>query len=117
MKWLILLLGIFANAAASIFMKYAGQGVELPALLHNPFKLFKNYSLLTSVILYFLAFFLYFISLQKLPLSSAHPLMTSGSIVIVTVFSYLLLQEPFAVLKWIGLFFIVIGVWLIAASS
>lgn len=113
----MLFFGISFNAFASALMKYAGRGVVGDSFSGYLWSLLTNLPLIGSIVLYFLSFVLYFLALQRLPLNVAHPVMTSGAIVIVSLFSFFVFQENFSVFKWIGLLLIILGVWLVAISS
>jgi len=68
---------------------------------------------LLGIILYGSAFFLYTVVLTQLPLNIAHPILTSGVIVIVALCSILIFREPFYWTTGIGMIFIIIGVIMI----
>lgn len=110
MKWLIIVLGVFSNAAASILMKQAGNKLVLDDLIKTPWKLLDNFLLLSGVFLYFVAFLLYIVALKLFPLNVAHPILTSGAIAIVTLFAFFVFKEPMSLLKITGIIFILIGV-------
>lgn len=114
MKWLILIFGILSNATASILIKQAGNSLNLSELYKDPWVIFRNYSLLAGVFLYFVAFILYILTLKILPLSVAHPILTSGAIAIVSMFAFLFFKEPISVSKFIGIMLILLGVCLVS---
>lgn len=114
MKWLILIFGIASNAAASILIKQAGNNLNLNALLKEPLKIFENYSLMIGIVLYFIAFILYILTLKFLPLSVAHPILTSGAIAIVAMFAFLVFKEPITLSRVFGILLIFFGVFLVA---
>lgn len=110
MKWLILILGVFSNAFASILIKRAGDNLILNELFKNPWLIFINYPLVAGVLLYFFAFILYILALKEFPLHIAHPVLTSGAIAIVAIFAFVFFKEPVTLIKIIGIFFIILGV-------
>ena len=113
MKWLILILGIASNAAASIIIKYAGSNIIFSDVLKEPWKILLNYTLLLGIFFYFFAFILYILALKVFPLHIAHPILTSGAIAIVAIFSFLFFKEPFSITKIFGIICILIGVFVL----
>ena len=86
---LILLVGIAANAAASILIKFAVMP-PAPALeLSRPMCFVTSVPLLAGVGVYGLAFVLYVLALQRLPLHVAHPVLTCGAVAAVALCSAL----------------------------
>lgn len=113
MKWLFLLLGLLANAGASILIK-AGVGRDFPfeLSLSGILDFLKNWPLLLGMVLYVVAFLLYMLSLSRLPLNVVHPTMTAGSIVLVGMASFFFFHERFALTTFLGFAFILFGVFL-----
>ena len=117
MKWLILLLGIAANASASILVKIAmtpprkfpSFGEPLAALTNAPFWL--------GLMLYAAAFLLYAAALARLPLNVAQPVLTAGAIAAVALFSVLIFREPLHWTTGTGILLVVAGVALITARA
>jgi len=114
MKWLILLLGIAANASASVLIKMAVMPPRQLPTWREPLALLHNLPLLAGIALYGAAFVLYAVALTKLPLNVAHPLLTAGAIASVAVLSVVLFREPFHWSTGAGLLLIIAGVFLIS---
>lgn len=114
MKWLILLLGIAANASASVLIKMAVMPPRQLPSWREPLALLENLPLLAGIALYGAAFVLYAVALTKLPLNVAHPLLTAGAIASVAVLSVALFREPFYWSTGAGLLLIIAGVFLIS---
>ena len=110
MKWIILVLGILSNASASVLIKVAMTGASEPIQLSRPLSIIGNIPLVTGLSLYGLAFILYAIALTYLPLGVAHPILTSGSIALVSIASVVLFGETLSSINMIGLLLIIIGV-------
>jgi len=108
MKYIIIILGIFSNALASSLIKYA---TTYPRSFHTPMEVIKNWYLLLGIIFYGLAFVLYVLALEKFPLNVAHPILTSGAIALVSIFSIVFFNEPFTYKTFIGFFLIIGGVF------
>lgn len=117
MKWLVLLLGIAANASASLLIKLALQPpYKLPSLA-APWAILENWPLLAGLLLYGSAFVLYAIALKFFPLNVAHPTLTCGSIASVAVLSVVVLGEALRPSMVAGLGFIVLGVILLTTAA
>lgn len=115
MKWLILLLGIAANAAASVLVKIAVTPPRALPSLDDPWRGLGNVPLWAGVVLYGAAFVLYAVALTRLPLNVAHPILTSGAIATVAVLSVALFREPMPWTTVAGIALVIAGVVLIAA--
>lgn len=113
MKWLILFLGIAANASASVLVKLAMMPPrELPSL-HNPASALGNWPLWLGLGFYGVAFLLYAAALVRLPLNVVHPILTSGAVATVALLSVLIFHERFYWTTGAGILLVVAGVYLI----
>ena len=110
MKWLILVLGILSNASASVLIKVAMTSTSTPIQLSKPLSIICNTPLVLGFSLYGLAFILYAIALTYLPLSVAHPTLTSGSIALVAVASVIFFGEMLSAVNITGIILIILGV-------
>lgn len=117
MKWLILLIGIFSNSLASLLVKIGMQSSHSINSLKNPLTIFQNLPLISGVFLYVITFIVYILALKIFPLNIAHPILTSGAIAMVAIFSVYFLDESFKPNMLLGLFFIVFGVTLLTNNS
>ncbi len=113
MKWLILFLGIIANASASVLVKMAMLPPRKFPSLAEPMLALTNWPFWLGLGLYGSAFLLYAAALSRLPLNVAHPVLTSGAIAAVAIFSVLLFREPMPWTTIVGIFLVVLGVVLI----
>lgn len=115
MKWLILILGIVSQASASVMVKMAAMPPRnLPNLDDSIRSVISNWQFCLGLVLYGLAFLLYAAALARFPLNVASPVLTSGSVVLVTLFSVTVLHEPFYWTTAIGIVLLLAGVSLIA---
>ena len=114
MKWLIVLLGIAANASASLLIKFAMLPPRSFPSLAKPAEALVNWPFWLGLVLYGVAFLLYALALTKLPLNVAHPILTSGAIAAVALLSVLLLHEPFHWNTAAGVALVIFGVVLIS---
>ncbi len=115
MKWLILILGIATNASASVLVKMAMLPPRKFPSLSEPVAAFSNWPFWLGLVLYGAAFLLYAAALNRLPLNVAHPLLTSGAVTMVALFSVVIFREPFYWTTGLGIFLVVAGVGLITA--
>lgn len=115
MKWFILFIGILTNASASILIKYATMPPRRFPSLADPGAALSNWAFWLGLGLYGAAFLLYAAALARLPLNVAHPILTSGAIVVVFLSSILFFREPFHWTVGLGILFVLAGVVLITA--
>lgn len=113
MKWLILILGIAANASASVLVKFAMMPPRKFPTLSDPMAALSNWPFWLGLGLYGAAFLLYAAALARLPLNVAHPVLTSGAVATVALCSLLIFREPFHWTTIAGILLVVAGVALI----
>ena len=116
MSYLILILGIFFNGLASIFIKKSSLNFKDDLSIENILSIVSNIYLILGVVFFIITFIFYFYSLTKLPLNVVHPILTSGSIIFVSLFSVIYFEEAFSVNLICGVTLIIIGVFLIYMS-
>lgn len=115
MKWLILLIGIAANASASVLVKMAMMPPRQFPSLSDPWAAVGNWPFWLGLGLYGAAFLLYAAALTHLPLNVAHPVLTSGAVAMVATLSVLIFKEPFYWTTGAGILLVIAGVALITA--
>lgn len=115
MKWLILIMGIAANASASVLVKMAMMPPRQFPSLRDPLSALSNWPFWLGLGLYGAAFLLYAAALSRLPLNVAHPVLTSGAVAAVALLSVLLFKEPFYWTTGLGILLVITGVVLITA--
>ncbi len=115
MKWLILFLGIASNASASVLVKMAMMPPRKFPSLSEPMAALTNWPFWLGLALYGGAFLLYAAALARLPLNVAHPVLTSGAVATVALFSVFLFKEPFHWTTAVGILLVISGVALITA--
>jgi multidrug transporter EmrE-like cation transporter len=116
MKWLILILGIGANASASVLVKLAMTPPRRFPSLADPLAALTNWPFWLGLALYGAAFLLYAAALARLPLNVAHPVLTSGAVAAVAVLSILIFRETFYWTTAVGILLVIAGVALITAK-
>jgi small multidrug resistance pump len=117
MKWLILLLGIAANASASALIKLAVTPPRRLPSWSDVSSVISNWPLLLGLGLFGVAFVLYAAALARLPLSIAHPILTAGAIVAVSLISLTVFREEFHWTTVSGIALIVAGVLLLTMRA
>ena len=115
MKWLILIIGIAANASASVLVKMAMMPPRKFPSLSAPWAALSNWPFWLGLGLYGAAFLLYAAALVRLPLNVAHPVLTSGAVAAVALLSVLVFKEPFHWTTGAGILMVIAGVALITA--
>lgn len=113
MTVLLVLFGILSNAGASVLIKYA-MLPERNVSLKEPLTVILNFPLWLGLCLYGVAFVLYALTLQRLPLNVTQPVLTCGAISMVALLSVILFGESFGVMKLAGVFLVIVGVVLIS---
>jgi multidrug transporter EmrE-like cation transporter len=114
-KWVILVLGIAANASASVLVKLAMMPPRKFPSFADPAGALGNWPFWLGLVLYGAAFLLYAAALARLPLNVAHPVLTSGAIATVAILSLVMFREPFHWTTILGIITVVCGVVLITA--
>ena len=115
MKWLILILGIASNASASVLVKMAMTPPRTFPSFSNPIVALSNWPFWLGLVLYGGAFLLYAAALARLPLNVAHPILTSGAVATVALFSVWIFREPFYWTTGAGILLVMVGVILLTA--
>ncbi|MDR2689490.1 MAG: multidrug transporter [Azoarcus sp.] len=116
MKWLILILGIAANASASVLVKLAMMPPRRFPSLAEPLAALSNWPFWLGLGLYGAAFLLYAAALARLPLNVAHPVLTSGAVATVAALSILVFHEAFYWTTVVGILLVIMGVALITVK-
>ena len=111
--FLLVIFGIASNAAASVLIKYAMMP-DRKVSISEPLSIILNIPLWTGLMFYGIAFVLYALTLQRLPLNVTHPVLTCGAISMVAVLSVILFGETFSTTKIAGVVLVAVGVILIS---
>ena len=69
-----------------------------------------------ALIMLFFATIFYLFALSKLPLSIAYPMLSSGYVLVVLM-SKIFLKEKVSLRRWLGVFIIIIGIFIIFNSG
>lgn len=115
--YLILAIAIIANASANILIKIGMNrvgGLEITSFADIWAKFFLNTTIWIGILCFILALVCYSYVLSYIQLSVAYPIMTSVGFVLVILTSLLYLGEKLSAFQFLGIFFIIIGVILVA---
>ena len=115
MRWIILMLGIAANASASVLIKLAMIPPRQFPAFSDPRAAIGNWPFWLGLGLYGAAFVLYAAALARLPLNVAHPVLTAGAVASVAVLSVLIFGEQLHWTRIVGILMVLGGVLLITA--
>jgi drug/metabolite transporter (DMT)-like permease len=114
MDWKILLLTALAAFIGSIGQLEFKQGAN--NLQFDIKLLLTNYHLIAGVAVYALSTVFYVYALNKENLSILYPIIAT-SYIWTLIFSKIFLKEPVGLTSWAGVFFILLGVALIATQA
>lgn len=114
MDWKILLLTALAAFIGSIGQLEFKQGAN--NLQFDIKLLLTNYHLIAGVVVYSVSTVLYVYALNKENLSILYPIIAT-SYIWTLIFSKVFLKEPVGLTSWAGVFFILLGVALIATQA
>lgn len=110
---LILLIAIILNALANIFVKASANHKN-----ENILDLITNFYLILGLLSFGLAFLAYrYVLSRGFALSITYPIMTSAGFAIVILASKYLFKETMTPIQWLGIIFLMIGIWLITYKS
>ncbi len=114
MDWKIILLtalSAFVGSIGQLEFKRGADNLQFDIKL-----LLTNYHLILGVLVYFVSTVLYVYALNKEQLSILYPIIAT-SYIWTTIFSKIFLKETVGLTSWVGVFFILLGVTLIATQA
>jgi drug/metabolite transporter (DMT)-like permease len=114
MDWKIILLtalSAFIGSIGQLEFKRGADNLQFDIKL-----LATNYHLILGVLVYFVSTVLYVYALNKEQLSILYPIIAT-SYIWTTIFSKIFLKETVGLTSWVGVFFILLGVTLIATQA
>lgn len=123
-KWVFLMIALVLNAGANVLMKVGARSAELHPLAEGaslPQKVFHflNLATVAGILLFGANVLFYRKALDRLDISVAYPIMTSGGFVLVAVAAVMLpiLSEKIGLGQAAGMALIAVGVWLVARGQ
>ena len=116
----LLLTGVFLNAGAQLLLKAGTNATGVLSLdanwVRTLWTMGTQIHFLFGIVLYAISVVVWIFGLSRVPVSVAYPMLSIGYIVN-AVFAHYLFGEAVTVMRWLGIGFIVVGVWLVARSA
>jgi multidrug transporter EmrE-like cation transporter len=115
-----LMTGVLLNAVAQLLLKAGTNVLGVITFTHDnwaglAWRMATQHYFVAGAACYVLSLFVWVIGLSRVPVSIAYPLLSVGYIVNAVAAHYLL-GETVTFSRWLGIGFIVAGVWLVARS-
>ena len=115
-----LLSGVLLNAVAQLLLKASTNVLGVITLTRDNWavefgRVAVEPHFIAGVMCYGLSLIVWIVGLSRVPVSIAYPLLSLGYVVNAIAAHYLL-GESVTVGRWLGIGFIVLGVWLVARS-
>ena len=116
----LLFTGVLLNAAAQLLLKAGTNVLGVITLTRDNWtgefgRIAVEPHFIAGVACYGVSLIVWIIGLSRVPVSMAYPLLSLGY-VINAIAAHYLLGEAVTVGRWLGIGFIVLGVWLVARS-
>lgn len=115
-----LILGVLLNAGAQLLLKAGTNTLGVLTLtrgnwLDTGLRIASQPHLIAGIACYAVSVVVWIFGLSRVPVSIAYPMLSIGYIVN-AVAAYYLFGEAVSMQRWLGIGFIVLGVWLVARS-
>jgi multidrug transporter EmrE-like cation transporter len=115
-----LLTGVLLNAGAQLLLKAGTNAMGVITLtrdnwLDTVLRMAMQAPFVLGALCYVLSLFVWILGLSRVPVSVAYPLLSVGYI-INAIAAHYLFGEAVTMTRWLGIGFIVVGVWLVAKS-
>ena len=116
-----LLTGVLLNAAAQLFLKAGTNATGVITLTADNWlatlaRLATLPPIVAGIACYAVSVVVWILGLSRVPVSVAYPLLSLGYVVN-AIAAQMLFSEAVTLQRWIGIGFIVLGVWLVARSA
>ena len=114
----LILTGVLLNAAAQLFLKAGTNTLGIVSFstgewFSQAVRVGTNPHIAGGMLCYAFSLVAWVMALSRVPVSIAYPMLSIGYIV-TAIAAYFLFGESLGVTRWLGIGFIVIGVWLIS---
>lgn len=109
MTWIIFIIYVISSSLGMVLLKYGGKE-NLFQLQSSNLALKVNYFFLLGVILFFVSFVLWVIILQKFKLTFISPVAYGLTFIVLSFFSYILLDERVTIYNVLGAAIIILGI-------
>jgi len=116
----LLMSGVLLNAAAQLLLKAGTNVLGILTLDRDTWpdtllRIATQRHFVLGALCYGVSLFVWILGLSRVPVSIAYPLLSVGYVVNAIAAHYLF-GESVTVTRWLGIGFIVVGVWLVARS-
>jgi multidrug transporter EmrE-like cation transporter len=117
-SFLILIISILFGVSAQLFLKrgvlnLGSLDFSLNGFLGLIHRVFQNIWLMGGLFLFGISFLLWIFVLSRFKLSVAYPISTSLSFTLIALFSWLFLREQLVPVQILGIFIIILGIFLL----
>jgi len=120
MTWLsfaLILSGVLLNAAAQLFLKAGTNTLGVVSFsasdwLGQALRIGMNPHIIGGMLCYALSLVVWIMALSRVPVSVAYPMLSIGYVVS-AIAAYYLFGEAIGPTNWLGIGFIIVGVWLV----
>jgi multidrug transporter EmrE-like cation transporter len=115
-----LLTGVLLNAAAQLFLKAGTNTLGVLTLTRDNWldtfvRMATTAPIVSGIACYGVSVVVWILGLSRVPVSMAYPLLSLGYVVNAVAAHYLF-GEAVSLQRWLGIGFIILGVWLVARS-
>ena len=112
--------GVVLNAGAQLLLKAGTNALGVITLTRGNWsdmlwKMGTQGFFVAGVVCYMISLLVWIIGLSRVPVSVAYPMLSLGY-VINAVAAYYLFGESVTIMRWLGIGFIIVGVWLVAKT-
>ncbi len=112
--------GVLLNAGAQLLLKAGTNALGVITLTRDNWwdtlwKMATQQYFVAGVMFYMVSLLVWIMGLSRVPVSVAYPMLSLGY-VINAVAAYYLFGESVTITRWLGIGFIIIGVWLVAKT-
>jgi len=114
--YIYFIIGAFFNALAAYLIKISFSNIDSLSIIISKGLIKESVLILLALASFFSAFIFYGLVLSKTNLNIAQPVFTALSMIFVIIISVFFLNEPFSLLYFIGLFLIIIGIFIVSQS-
>ena len=115
-----LMTGVLLNAAAQLLLKAGTNSIGVITFTRDNWtetlsQMATEHHFIAGVVFYGVSLIVWILGLSRVPVSIAYPMLSLGYVVNAIAAHYLF-GEAVTVARWLGIGFIVLGVWLVARS-
>ena len=115
-----LMTGVLLNAAAQLLLKAGTNALGVITLTRDNWlemgtRMATQPHFIGGVALYVTSLVVWILGLSRVPVSIAYPMLSLGYVVN-AIAAYYLFGEAVTPIRWLGIGFIILGVWLVARS-